>query len=168
VIAYQLAFYIFALLVLVSTVFLVSDRRLGQATMALLLIYHGLTGLALLLSAGPVAVMFLLAGGLGLGTSLFGVSALGARSRSDLRRRSLTGPAWAGVLAGFVFLFICWLILTGDWSHLGLVEIVSMSAPLGRLLLGKYFLALALSGLLLFASFTCVAMIIREARPGVK
>ncbi|GAB1371334.1 NADH-quinone oxidoreductase subunit J [Candidatus Kapaibacterium sp.] len=162
---YNIVFYLFALIVLVSAAGVVFSRKMMYAAFSLLFTFFGVAGLYVLLNADFIAVTQIMVyiGGI-LILIIFGVML--TSKFTDLEIKSGTTGTVQYVLAGISTIIVAAALiimyLNVDWVQNPVPELESTVKPIGILLMTKYFLAFQVAAILLLLAFIGAAKIARR------
>jgi NADH-quinone oxidoreductase subunit J len=162
---YNIVFYGFAVIVLVSAAGVVFSRKMMYAAFSLLFTFFGVAGLYVLLSADFIAITQIMVyiGGI-LILIIFGVML--TSKFVDLEIKSGTTGTIQYVLAGISSLivagFMIYMYLNVKWVQNTIPEVESTVKPIGILLMTEYFLAFQVAAVLLLLAFIGAAKIARR------
>ncbi len=162
---YDIVFYGFAVIVLVSAVGVVFSRKMMYAAFSLLFTFFGVAGLYVLLSADFIAVTQIMVyiGGI-LILIIFGVML--TSKFVDLEIKSGTTGTVQYVLAGIATLlvasFLIYLYLNINWVQNTVPDVESTTKQIGLLLMTEYFMAFQVAAVLLLLAFIGAAKIARR------
>jgi len=161
---YDLIFYLFAIITLISAALVVSSKNIVHSAFYLLFTFFGVAGIYALLGADFVAVVQLLVyvGGI-LILLLFGVMLTNRISNVELRTGS------ANVLPAAIGVGMLWGALTAVMTKTKWANVKSntsdFTAPyLGRMLTTDYVLIFELLGILLLIALVAAASIARREK----
>lgn len=162
---YNIAFYGFALIVLVSAGGVAFSRKMMYSAFSLLFTFFGVAGLYVLLNADFIAVtqVMVYIGGI-LILIIFGIML--TSKFEDLQVKSgTTGVVQivvAAVACVVIAAFMINMYLSTNWITKPVYELKSTVEPLGLLLMTKYFLAFQVAAVLLLIAFIGAAKIARR------
>ena len=160
--AYNLAFYLFAALTLLSGLVVATSRNIVYSGFALLFTFFGVAGLYVLLSADFLAAMQVLVyvGGI---TVLILFAIMLTRDIADAAHSNpvLNRPASALAAAGVLVMNLV-VILGSDFPRRTAVSFEPISGGLGHQLLGKYLLPFEVASLLLLGVLVGAVVIVRR------
>lgn len=161
---YDIIFYLFALITLVSAGFVVTTRNVIYSAFFLLFTFFGVAGIYVLLAADFIAVVQIMVyvGGI-LILLLFGVMLTNKMTNVDIRTGAsnlLPASIVTGILMGAV---ISVMIYT-DWKIQPTEAPNTTIRELGKLLLTDYVLVFELLGLLLLVALIGAASIARREK----
>ena len=159
---YDIIFYLFAVITLLSAFFVVTSRNIVHAAFYLLFTFFGVTGIYVLLGADFVAIVQLIVyvGGL-LILLIFGVMITNKITQVDIKTGTVhTLPAAIGVglFAGIVGA----VILNTEWAIVDSPMPVATLSTLGEMLLTEYVLIFELLGILLLVALIGAASMARK------
>ncbi|PJA96438.1 MAG: NADH-quinone oxidoreductase subunit J [Ignavibacteriales bacterium CG_4_9_14_3_um_filter_34_10] len=161
---YDLIFYLFAIITLVSAVFVVTSKNIVHSAFNLLFTFFGVAGIYALLGADFIAVVQLLVyvGGI-LILLLFGVMLTNKITNVDLRTGTIhIVPAAIGV--GMLWGALSAIAYKTNWIKID-SPIPNSTAPfLGRMLITDYVLVFELLGILLLIALIGAASIARREK----
>jgi len=159
---YDIIFYLFAAVTVLSAFFVVSTRNIVRAAFFLLFTFFGVSGLYVMLGADFVAIVQLIVyvGGI-LILLIFGVMITNKITEVEIKTGTIhTLPAAIGVglftgMLGAVVLGTNWLQLDTDMPE-------STLSTLGNMLLNEYVLVFELLGILLLVALIGAASMARK------
>jgi NADH-quinone oxidoreductase subunit J len=159
---YDLIFYLFAAVTVLSAFFVVTTRNIVRAAFFLLFTFFGVTGIYVLLGADFVAIVQLIVyiGGI-LILLIFGVMITNKITEVDIKTGTIhTLPAAIGVglftgIAGAV-------VLNTEWFQVKSEMPQSTLSALGNLLLNEYVLVFELLGIILLVALIGAASMARK------
>lgn len=159
---YDIIFYLFAAVTVLSAFFVVSTRNIVRAAFFLLFTFFGVSGLYVMLGADFVAIVQLIVyvGGI-LILLIFGVMITNKITEVEIKTGTIhTLPAAIGVglftgMLGAVMLGTNWLQLDTDMPE-------STLSTLGNMLLNEYVLIFELLGILLLVALIGAASMARK------
>jgi len=159
---YDIIFYLFTAVTLLSAFFVVSTRNIVRAAFFLLFTFFGVLGIYVLLGADFVAIVQLIVyvGGI-LILMIFGVMITNKITEVEIKTGTIhTLPAAIGV--GLFTGMVGAVILDTDWKQVSTVMPVSTLSALGNLLLNEYVLIFELLGILLLIALIGAASMARK------
>ena len=159
---YDIIFYLFAAVTVLSAFFVVSTRNIVRAAFFLLFTFFGVSGLYVMLGADFVAIVQLIVyvGGI-LILLIFGVMITNKITEVEIKTGTIhTLPAAVGVglftgMLGAVMLGTNWLQLDTEMPE-------STLSTLGNMLLNEYVLVFELLGILLLVALIGAASMARK------
>ena len=159
---YDIIFYLFAAVTLISAFFVVTTRNIVRAAFFLLFTFFGVAGIYVLLGADFVAIVQLIVyvGGI-LILLIFGVMITNKITSVDIKTGTVqTLPAAIGV--GLFTGIVGAVILNTDWFVVNTEMPVSTLSTLGRMLINEYVLIFELLGILLLVALIGAASMARR------
>ncbi|MBX3044318.1 MAG: NADH-quinone oxidoreductase subunit J [Candidatus Kapabacteria bacterium] len=162
---YDIVFYGFAAIVLISAAGVVFSRKMMYSAFSLLFTFFGVAGLYVLLNADFIAVTQIMVyiGGI-LILIIFGVML--TSKFVDLDIKSGTTGTVQYVLAGLATVtfggFLIYMYLSTSWFEKPVPVVESTVKPIGILLMTEYFLAFQVAAILLLIAFIGAAKIARR------
>ncbi len=159
---YDIIFYLFAAITLLSAFFVVSSRNIVHAAFYLLFTFFGVTGIYVLLGADFVAIVQLIVyvGGI-LILLIFGVMITNKITQVDIKTGTVhTLPAAIGV--GLFTGIVGAVILNTEWAIVDSPMPVATLSTLGEMLLTEYVLVFELLGILLLVALIGAASMARK------
>jgi NADH-quinone oxidoreductase subunit J len=162
---YDIVFYGFAAIVVISAAGVVFSRKMMYSAFSLLFTFFGVAGLYVLLNADFIAVTQIMVyiGGI-LILIIFGVML--TSKFVDLEIKSGTTGTVQYVLAGGSMLlvtgFLINMYLNVDWFQNPIPDVESTVKPIGMLLMTEYFLAFQVVAILLLVAFIGAAKIAKR------
>jgi NADH-quinone oxidoreductase subunit J len=159
---YDIIFYLFAALTIVSAFFVVTSRNIVHAAFYLLFTFFGVTGIYVLLGADFVAIVQLIVyvGGI-LILLIFGVMITNKITEVDIKTGTAhTLPAAIGV--GLFTGIVGAVILNTEWKVVDTPIPEATLSNLGELLLTEYVLIFELLGILLLVALVGAASMARK------
>lgn len=159
---YDIIFYLFAAVTLLSAFFVVTTRNIVRAAFFLLFTFFGVSGIYVLLGADFVAIVQLIVyvGGI-LILLIFGVMITNKITQVDIKTGTIhTLPAAIGV--GLFTGIIGAVILNTDWFVSDSKIPESTLSTLGNMLLNEYVLVFELLGILLLVALIGAASMARK------
>lgn len=163
---FDIIFYGFALIVVVSAAGVVFSNKLMYSAFSLLFTFFGVAGLYVLLSADFIAVTQIMVyiGGI-LVLIIFGVMLTSKITGVDIKTGT-TGKfqfALAGLVSSIIALFLITMYSSAIWHTAPSSEALTGTVKgLGNLLLTEYFLAFQVAAVLLLVAFIGAAKIARR------
>ncbi len=159
---YDIIFYLFAAVTLISAFFVVTSRNIVHAAFYLLFTFFGVAGIYVMLGADFVAIVQLIVyvGGI-LILLIFGVMITNKITQVDIKTGTIhTLPAAIGVglftgIVGAVILNTNWLVVDSKMPE-------STLSLLGSMLLNEYVLIFELLGILLLVALIGAASMARK------
>ncbi len=159
---YEIIFYLFAAVTLVSAFFVVTSRNIVHAAFYLLFTFFGVAGIYVLLGADFVAIVQLIVdlGGIRI-LRIFGVMITNKITEVDIKTGTIqTLPAAIGIglftgVLGAVILNTEWRLVDSEFPE-------STLSTLGSLLITEYVLILKLLGILLLVALIGAASMARK------
>jgi len=159
---YDIIFYLFAAITLISAFFVVTSRNIVHAAFYLLFTFFGVTGIYVLLGADFVAIVQLIVyvGGI-LILLIFGVMITNKITEVDIKTGTVhTLPAAIGV--GLFTGIVGAVILNTEWKVVDSIMPVATLSTLGEMLLTEYVLIFELLGILLLVALIGAASMARK------
>ncbi|MBT8380231.1 MAG: NADH-quinone oxidoreductase subunit J [Ignavibacteria bacterium] len=159
---YDIIFYLFAAITLLSAFFVVTSRNIVHAAFYLLFTFFGVTGIYVLLGADFVAIVQLIVyvGGI-LILLIFGVMITNKITQVDIKTGTVhTLPAAIGV--GLFTGIVGAVILNTEWRIVDSPMPVATLSTLGEMLLTEYVLIFELLGILLLVALIGAASMARK------
>ena len=159
---YDIIFYLFAAVTLLSAFFVVTSRNIVHAAFYLLFTFFGVAGIYVMLGADFVAIVQLIVyvGGI-LILLLFGVMITNKITNVDIKTGTInTLPAAIGL--GLFTGIIGSVILNTDWRIVNSEMPQSTLSTLGQMLLNEYVLVFELLGILLLIALVGAASMARR------
>jgi NADH-quinone oxidoreductase subunit J len=159
---YDLIFYLFAAVTVLSAFFVVTTRNIVRAAFFLLFTLFGIAGLYVLLGADFVALVQLIVyvGGI-LILLIFGVMITNKITEVEIKTGTIhTMPAAIGV--GLLTGIIGAVVLGTEWSQVDSEMPQSTLSNLGSMLLNEYVLVFELLGILLLVALVGAASMARK------
>ncbi len=159
---YDIIFYLFAIITVVSAVIVVNAKNIVHSAFSLLLTFFGVSGIYVLLGADFLAVVQIMVyvGGI-LILLLFGVMLTNKITNVDIRSGSFqVFPAIVGLAAFAAILF--GVISSTNWKTESFEIPITTTYSLGNLLLSEYVLIFELLGILLLVALIGAASIARR------
>ena len=159
---YDVIFYLFATITIVSGIFVVNSKNIVHAAFSLLLTFFGVAGIYVLLGADFLAVVQIMVyvGGI-LILLIFGVMLTNKITNVEIRSGSIQViPAVIG-LAVFSAILL-WIMTTTNWKSESFELPFTTSIEIGQVLLSQYVLIFELLGILLLIALIGAASIARR------
>ncbi|MFZ1289853.1 MAG: NADH-quinone oxidoreductase subunit J [Melioribacteraceae bacterium] len=159
---YDIIFYLFAAITIISAVIVVNARNIVHAAFSLLLTFFGVSGIYVLLGADFLAVVQIMVyvGGI-LILLLFGVMLTNKITNVEIRSGSFQVlPAIVGLAAFAAILF--GVMTSTNWKSQSFEIANTTSFELGKLLISEYVLVFELLGILLLVALIGAASIARR------
>jgi len=159
---YDIIFYLFATVTVVSAFVVVTTRNIVHAAFYLLFTFLGVTGIYVLLGADFVAIVQLIVyvGGI-LILLIFGVMITNKITEVDIKTGTIhTLPAAVGV--GLFTGIVGAVILNTEWLQVNTDMPASTLSTLGNMLLNEYVLIFELLGILLLVALIGAASMARK------
>lgn len=159
---YDLIFYLFAAVTVLSAFFVVTTRNIVHAAFYLLFTFFGVAGIYVLLGADFVAIVQLIiyVGGI-LILLIFGVMITNKITQVDIKTGTIhTLPAAIGI--GLFTGIVGAVILNTEWLQFKSDIPVSTLPILGSMLLNEYVLVFELLGILLLVALIGAASMARK------
>lgn len=161
---YDIIFYLFALVTLISAFFVVTNKNIVYSAFFLLFTFFGVAGIYVLLGADFVAVVQLIiyVGGI-LILLLFGVMLTNKITNVEIKTGTINIlPASIGValLAGSLLA----ALINSNWKTLPTAAPVPTTALLGNMLINEYLLIFELLGIILLIALIGAASIARRGK----
>lgn len=159
---YDVIFYLFATITIVSGIFVVNSKNIVHAAFSMLLTFFGVAGIYVLLGADFLAVVQIMVyvGGI-LILLLFGVMLTNKITNVEIRSGSIqVVPAVIGLAVFSAILF--WIMTSTNWKSESFVIPSTTSIEIGQVLLSQYVLIFELLGILLLIALIGAASIARR------
>jgi NADH-quinone oxidoreductase subunit J len=159
---YDIIFYLFAIITIVSAVVVVNAKNIVHAAYSLLLTFFGVSGIYVLLGSDFLAIVQIMVyvGGI-LILLLFGVMLTNKITNVEIKSGSIQViPAIIGLAAFAAILF--GVMTSTNWKTENLEISKTTSYQLGNLLIGEYVLIFELLGILLLVALIGAASIARR------
>jgi NADH-quinone oxidoreductase subunit J len=159
---YDIIFYLFGAITLLSAFFVVTSRNIVHAAFYLLFTFFGVTGIYVLLGADFVAIVQLIVyvGGI-LILLIFGVMITNKITQVDIKTGTIhTLPAAIGV--GLFTGIVGAVILNTEWKIVDSPMPAATLSTLGEMLLTEYVLIFELLGILLLVALIGAASMARK------
>ncbi len=159
---YDIIFYGFALLTIVSAVGVVFSRNIVYAAFSLLFTFFGVAALYVLLSADFIAItqILLYVGGI-LVLIVFGIM-LTTRAYKVEMKRGILSIVPAVVVAGVIAGTLIGVLTTTKWPSTNLSPYEDTARPIGALLMTNYVLPFELASILLLVALIGAVIIARR------
>ena len=159
---YDILFYLFAIVTLVSAFFVVTNRNIVYSAFFLLFTFFGVTGIYVLLGADFVAIVQLIVyvGGI-LILLLFGVMLTNKITNVEIKTGTiniLPASIGVGLLAGALLA----LLADTNWKTIPVDTPVPTTVAIGSILLNEYVLIFELLGIILLIALIGAASIARR------
>ncbi len=161
---YDIIFYLFAILTVVSAVGVVFSRSIVYAAFSLLFAFFGVAALYVLLAADFLAVtqILLYVGGI-LVLIIFGIM-LTSRANSVEVKKGLLSIIPAVLVAGVIAGIIITVLTTTKWPSAGLSPVEDTARPIGSLLMTNFVLPFELASVLLLVALIGAVIIARREK----
>ncbi len=161
---YDITFYAFALVTIVSAIGVVFSRSIVYAAFSLLFAFFGVAALYVLLAADFIAItqILLYVGGI-LVLIIFGVM-LTSRANSVEMKKGLLSIAPSVVLAGVIAGTLIGVLTTTKWPSAGTAPAEETAKPIGALLMTKFVLPFELASVLLLVALVGAVIIARREK----
>ncbi len=161
---YDIIFYLFAAITLVSGFLVVTSKNIVHSAFYLLFTFFGVAGLYVLLGADFIAIVQLMVyvGGI-LILLLFGVMLTNKITSVDIKSGSLNVLSAAVIVGVFAGALISVMIRT-SWKSFPLQDQGSTLVNIGKLLINEYVLIFELLGVLLLVALIGAASIARREK----
>jgi NADH-quinone oxidoreductase subunit J len=159
---YDIIFYLFAAVTVLSAFFVVTTRNIVRAAFFLLFTFFGVSGIYVLLGADFVAIVQLIVyvGGI-LILLLFGVMITNKITEVEIKTGTIhTLPSAIGV--GLLTGIIGKVVLSTEWLQVNSPMPESTLSALGSILLNEYVLVFELLGILLLVALIGAASMARK------
>ena len=159
---YDIIFYLFAAITIVSGIVVVNAKNIVHSAFSLLLTFFGVSGIYVLLGADFLAIVQIMVyvGGI-LILLLFGVMLTNKITDVEIRSGSFqVFPAIIGLAAFAAILF--GVMTSTNWKKESFEIPATTTFQLGRLLISEYALVFELLGILLFVALIGAASIARR------
>lgn len=159
---YDIIFYLFAAITIVSGIFVVNSKNIVHAAFSMLLTFFGVAGIYVLLGADFLAVVQIIVyvGGI-LILLLFGVMLTNKITNVEIRSGSIQViPAVIGLAVFSAILF--WIMTSTNWKSESFEIPSTTSVEIGQVLLTQYVLIFELLGILLLIALIGAASIARR------
>ncbi len=161
---YDILFYAFAILTIVSAVGVVFSRNIVYAAFGLLFAFFGVAALYVLLAADFIAVtqILLYVGGV-LVLIVFGIM-LTSRANSVEIKRGAMSLAPAVLVAGIIAGTLIGVLTTTHWPTSGAGPYHQTAGPIGTLLMTNFVLPFELASVLLLVALVGAVIIARREK----
>lgn len=159
---YDIIFYLFAAITIVSGIIVVNSKNIVHAAFSLLLTFFGVSGIYVLLGADFLAIVQIMVyvGGI-LILLLFGVMLTNKITNVEIRSGSIQViPAIIGLAIFAAILF--WMMTSTSWYNNSFEIPWTTSYEIGEVLLSQYVLIFELLGILLLVVLIGAASIARR------
>jgi NADH-quinone oxidoreductase subunit J len=165
---FDIVFYVFALITVVSAFIVVFSRNIVYSAFSLLFTFFGVAGLYVLLNADFLAVTQLLiyVGGI-LILLLFGVMLTSKVIDVRMKTGALQTIPAVTLVAGLAGV-LCGVFYVADWKRASLPELKSTAPKLGEMLMTTYLLPFEVASIVLLVALVGAAMIARREKPSQK
>ncbi len=160
----EIVFWIVAAMTVISAGFVVLNKNLVHAAVALLFTFFGVAGLYAFLWAdfmAGVQVMIYIGGILVL--IIFGIMLTNKIRSVNISHTSVQKSAGGVVVLSILGLLI-WMMLKTPWKNLSAMEPTSTVDHLGRLLMNEYLLPFEVASVLLLIALIGAAMLSRKTK----
>lgn len=159
---YDIIFYLFAAITVVSAFFVVTNRNIVHSAFYLLFTFFGVAGIYVLLGADFVAIVQLIVyvGGI-LILMIFGVMLTNKITNVNIKTGTIQIVPAAVAIAAFFYLLISTLFNTG-WKTSGAVNDIPTTYNLGMMLVQQYAVVFELLGVLLLIALIGAASMARR------
>jgi len=159
---YDLIFYLFALVTLVSAFLVVTTKNIVHAAFYLLFTFFGVAGIYALLGADFIAVVQLMVyvGGI-LVLILFGVMLTNKITNVQIRS-GVSNVLPAAIIIGIFAGALLTMVLNTRWFEVASKPLISTIPQIGSLLIKQYVLIFELLGILLLIALIGAATIARK------
>jgi NADH-quinone oxidoreductase subunit J len=161
---YDIIFYLFAALTLVSAFFVVTNRNIVYSAFFLLITFFGVAGIYVLLGADFVAIVQLIVyvGGI-LILLLFGVMLTNKITNVEIKTGTINiYPAVIGV--GLLTGALLAALIHSNWKTMPVEAPLPTTAALGTILIQEYALVFELLGIILLIALIGAASIARREK----
>ena len=161
---YDLVFYLFAAITVLSAFFVVTNRNIVYSAFFLLFTFFGVAGIYVLLGADFVAIVQLIVyvGGI-LILLLFGVMLTNKITNVEIKTGTINVyPAVIGV--GLLSGSLLAALITSNWKTIPTTAPLPTTAALGTMLLQQYALVFELLGIILLIALIGAASIARREK----
>ncbi len=161
---YDITFYVFAILTVVSAVGVVFSRNIVYAAFSLLFAFFGVAALYVLLSADFLAItqILLYVGGI-LVLIVFGVM-LTTRAQKVEVKRGILSVVPAVLIAGIIAGTLVGVLTTTKWPAANLSPYEETARPIGALLMTNFVLPFELASILLLVALIGAVIIARREK----
>jgi NADH-quinone oxidoreductase subunit J len=161
---YNILFYAFAALTIVSAVGVVFSRNIVYAAFSLLFTFFGVAALYVLLSADFIAItqILLYVGGI-LILIVFGIM-LTSRARDVELKRGFLRLIPAIIVAGVIAGTLIGVLTTTAWPTAGFAPYEETARPIGALLMTNFVLPFELASILLLVALVGAVIIARREK----
>lgn len=159
---YDIVFYLFALVTILSAYLVVTVRNIVYSAFSLLFTLFGVAGLYALLGADFVAIVQLIVyvGGI-LILIIFGVMLTNKITKVQIKTgvfQILPATVGVGILGGFLLA----VLLNTNWLNLKVTDLPETTFQLGQLLMNEWVLVFELLGIVLLIALLGAASIARK------
>lgn len=161
---YDIIFYAFALITIVSAVGVVFSRSIVYAAFSLLFAFFGVAALYVLLAADFIAItqILLYVGGI-LVLIVFGIM-LTSRANSVEMKKGLFSIAPSVIVAGVIAGTLIGVLTTTKWPSAGTPPAEETARPIGALLMTNFVLPFELASILLLVALVGAVIIARREK----
>lgn len=159
---YDLIFYLFAVITIVSGIIVVNSKNIVHAAFSMLLTFFGVAGIYVLLGADFLAVVQIMVyvGGI-LILLLFGVMLTNKITNVEIRSGTVQViPAIIGLAVFAAVLF--WIMTSTNWKTTDFEIPFTTAYDIGEVLISQYVLVFELLGILLLVALIGAASIARR------
>ncbi|MBM2816959.1 MAG: nuoJ [Ignavibacteria bacterium] len=162
---FEIIFYFFAAIVLVSALVVVLSKNIMYSAFSLLFTFFGVAGLFVLLNADFVGItqIMVYVGGI-LVLIIFGVMITTKVTGVDIKE-GISGKlqyAGAGIITLLTAIFLSLMFINGKWITGSSTDVHATIHQIGTLLMTKYILAFEAAAILLLIAFIGAALIGRR------
>jgi NADH-quinone oxidoreductase subunit J len=163
---YDIAFYVFAAVTIVSAIGVVFSRSIVYAAFALLFTFFGVAAIYVLLAADFIAVtqILLYVGGI-LVLIVFGVM-LTSRAYSVEIKRGVLQVVPAVIIVGVIAGTLIGIFTTTPWPISNMAPYQETARPIGALLMTQFVLPFELASVLLLVALIGAVIIARREKGG--
>jgi len=163
---YDVIFYVFATVTIISAVGVVFSRSIVYAAFALLFTFFGVAAIYVLLSADFIAVtqILLYVGGI-LVLIIFGVM-LTSKAYSVEMKRGVLQVVPAVIITGIIAGSLIGVFTTTPWPLSNLTPYEETARPIGALLMTQFVLPFELASVLLLVALIGAVVIARREKDG--
>ena len=159
---YDIIFYLFAAVTLISAFLVVTNRNIVHSAFYLLFTFFGVAGIYVMLGADFVAVVQLIVyvGGI-LILILFGVMLTNKITNVDIKTGTIHALP-ASIILGFFAGALGAIVLNTKWNIVQTPEPAATTSSLGSMLINEYALIFELLGILLLIALVGAASMARR------
>lgn len=163
---YDIVFYAFAVLTIVSAIGVVFSRSILYAAFSLLFTFFGVAALYVLLSADFIAItqILLYVGGI-LVLIIFGIMLTSRANKVEVKRGALQ-IAPAVIVAGIIAGTLISVLTTTNWPTANYSPFQETARPIGALLMTQFVLPFELASVLLLVALIGAVIIARREKGG--